>query len=70
VEGPIVTVDDYEPIASEKLPCEVFDYYAGAEAVMVGRPIAWGLAAAGEEGAEHVLRILRDAFDLAMALSD
>jgi 4-hydroxymandelate oxidase len=41
----------------------------GARAVMVGRPIAWGLAAAGEEGVAHVLEILRDEFDLAMALS-
>ncbi|MGH2667692.1 MAG: alpha-hydroxy-acid oxidizing protein, partial [bacterium] len=38
-------------------------------AVMVGRPIAWGLAAAGEEGVAHVLELLRDEFDLAMALS-
>jgi isopentenyl diphosphate isomerase/L-lactate dehydrogenase-like FMN-dependent dehydrogenase len=29
----------------------------------------WGLAAAGEEGAAHVLEILRHEFDLAMALS-
>jgi len=41
----------------------------GARAVMVGRPIVWGLAAAGEEGAAHVLEILRHEFDLAMALS-
>jgi 4-hydroxymandelate oxidase len=41
----------------------------GAEAVMIGRPIAWGLAAAGEEGVAHVLELLRDEFDLAMALS-
>jgi 4-hydroxymandelate oxidase len=41
----------------------------GAEAVMVGRPIAWGLAAAGEDGVAHVLEILRDEFDLAMGLS-
>jgi 4-hydroxymandelate oxidase len=41
----------------------------GAQAVMVGRPAAWGLAAAGEEGVANVLEILRDEFDLAMALS-
>jgi 4-hydroxymandelate oxidase len=41
----------------------------GARAVMVGRPIAWGLAAGGEDGVAHVLEILRDEFDLAMALS-
>lgn len=36
---------------------------------MVGRPVAWGLAAAGAEGVAHVLEILREEFDLAMALS-
>jgi isopentenyl diphosphate isomerase/L-lactate dehydrogenase-like FMN-dependent dehydrogenase len=41
----------------------------GAQAVMVGRPAAWGLAAAGEEGVAHVLEILREEFDVAMALS-
>jgi 4-hydroxymandelate oxidase len=41
----------------------------GAEAVMVGRPVAWGLAAAGEVGVARVLEILREEFDLAMSLS-
>jgi isopentenyl diphosphate isomerase/L-lactate dehydrogenase-like FMN-dependent dehydrogenase len=41
----------------------------GAAAVMVGRPVAWGLAAAGEEGVAGVLRILRSEFENAMALS-
>jgi 4-hydroxymandelate oxidase len=41
----------------------------GAEAVMVGRPVAWGLAAGGEDGVAEVLEILRHEFDLAMALS-
>jgi 4-hydroxymandelate oxidase len=41
----------------------------GADAVMVGRPIAWGLAAAGEEGVADVLSILRDEFVNAMALT-
>ncbi len=41
----------------------------GAHAVMVGRPIAWGLAAEGEEGVANVLEILRAEFDLAMALA-
>ncbi len=30
----------------------------GAEAVLVGRPFIYGLAIAGEEGAEHVMRCL------------
>jgi 4-hydroxymandelate oxidase len=41
----------------------------GARAVLVGRPILWGLAAEGEAGATHVLRLLRDELDLAMALA-
>jgi 4-hydroxymandelate oxidase len=40
----------------------------GARAVLVARPVAWGLAAAGEAGVAHVLEILREELDLAMAL--
>lgn len=40
----------------------------GAEAVLIGRPILWGLAADGEEGAYRVLELLKAEFDLAMAL--
>jgi 4-hydroxymandelate oxidase len=40
----------------------------GARAVLVGRPILWGLAVDGQEGAAAVLRFLRDELDLAMAL--
>jgi len=41
----------------------------GAKAVLVGRPILWGLAVVGEVGARHVLELLREELDLAMALS-
>ncbi len=41
----------------------------GARAVLVGRPILWGLATAGEEGARGVLEALRLELDQAMALS-
>jgi isopentenyl diphosphate isomerase/L-lactate dehydrogenase-like FMN-dependent dehydrogenase len=41
----------------------------GATAVMVGRPTAWGLAVAGEDGVADVLRILHDEFTNAMALA-
>ena len=41
----------------------------GASAVLVGRPAVWGLAAAGQEGVEGVLRILRAELENAMALS-
>ena len=41
----------------------------GAAAVLVGRPILWGLAAGGQAGAERVLEMLRGELDLAMALA-
>jgi isopentenyl diphosphate isomerase/L-lactate dehydrogenase-like FMN-dependent dehydrogenase len=41
----------------------------GADAVMVGRPALWGLAAEGEQGALRVLKILRNEFELALALA-
>ncbi|KYC42352.1 2-hydroxy-acid oxidase [Scytonema hofmannii PCC 7110] len=41
----------------------------GAKAVLVGRPILWGLAVAGEAGVAHVIELLRDELDVAMALS-
>lgn len=40
----------------------------GATAVMVGRPIMWGVAVGGEAGTRHVLEILRTEFDSVMAL--
>jgi 4-hydroxymandelate oxidase len=41
----------------------------GARAVLLGRPILWGLAVDGEEGAFGVLQAIRDELDLAMALA-
>jgi len=41
----------------------------GARAVMVGRPVLWGLAAAGEAGARRVLELLLAEFDNALALA-
>jgi 4-hydroxymandelate oxidase len=40
----------------------------GARAVLVGRPILWGLCVAGEQGAAQVLEILRRELDEAMLL--
>lgn len=40
----------------------------GADAVLVGRPALWGLAANGEVGARHVLELLRDELELTLAL--
>jgi 4-hydroxymandelate oxidase len=41
----------------------------GANAVQVGRPVLWGLAAGGQAGVTLALEILRQELDLAMALS-
>ncbi|MBV0892610.1 alpha-hydroxy-acid oxidizing protein [Paracoccus sp. Z118] len=41
----------------------------GADAVMIGRPAAWGLTVAGAMGVAHVLRLLRDELRIVMALS-
>ncbi|XP_057505229.1 peroxisomal (S)-2-hydroxyacid oxidase GLO4-like [Actinidia eriantha] len=41
----------------------------GAQAVMVGRPIIFGLAAKGEHGVRRVIEMLKDELELTMALS-
>jgi 4-hydroxymandelate oxidase len=41
----------------------------GADAVLLGRPLLWGLAVDGQRGAERVMQQLLDEFDLAMALA-
>ena len=41
----------------------------GAKAVLVGRPVLWGLAAGGQQGVEKALSMLREELDLGMALS-
>jgi 4-hydroxymandelate oxidase len=40
----------------------------GARGVLVGRPIFWALAAGGQAGVERALAILREEFEIAMAL--
>jgi lactate 2-monooxygenase len=41
----------------------------GARAVLIGRPYAYGLGLAGENGVRHVLRALRNDFELTMRLA-
>lgn len=41
----------------------------GASAVLVGRPVLHGLVNAGAQGVAHVLRLLRDELEIAMALT-
>jgi 4-hydroxymandelate oxidase len=40
----------------------------GARGVLVGRPILWALAAGGQAGVERALAILREEFEVALAL--
>ena len=40
----------------------------GARAVLIGRPLFWGLAVDGEAGVRAVLQMLRDELDMAMAM--
>lgn len=39
----------------------------GARAVLVGRPLFWGLAVGGQDGVKNMLTILREEFDRTMA---
>src|SRR3954465_13402655 len=41
----------------------------GANAVLVGRPVLWGLAVGGEEGVVRVMTILVEELSRAMALA-
>ncbi len=41
----------------------------GARAVLLGRPYAFGLGLAGEDGVRHVVRALRNDFELTMRLA-
>ncbi|MBA0627015.1 hypothetical protein Godav_025077 [Gossypium davidsonii] len=41
----------------------------GAQAVLIGRPAVYGLAAKGEYGVKRVIEMLRDELELTMALS-
>jgi lactate 2-monooxygenase len=41
----------------------------GAQAVLIARPYAYGLGLAGQDGVRHVLRALRNDFELTMRLS-
>jgi 4-hydroxymandelate oxidase len=40
----------------------------GAQAVLIGRPPLWGLAAGGADGVQHVIELLANEFDNALAL--
>jgi lactate 2-monooxygenase len=83
VDGSIATMDALPTIAEAvggRVPilldsgvrsgADVFRALAlGANAVGLGRPYVWGLAAGGEEGVREVVRNLRADFDLTMGLA-
>jgi 4-hydroxymandelate oxidase len=41
----------------------------GARAVFIGRPYLWGLAVGGERGAQHVIELLTEELEFAMAIA-
>lgn len=58
-----------QPAGVEEVAADVAIAAArGADADLVGRPVIWGLAAAGAERAEWVLGILAEEFEPALAL--
>ena len=83
VDGSISTLDalpDITEVIKDRIPilldsgirggADVFKALAlGANAVCIGRPYVYGLAIAGQEGVEEVLRNFISDFDLTMGLS-
>ncbi len=83
VDGAIAALDALPPIAAAvgdrvevlfdsgvRTGADVLKALAlGARAVLVGRPVAYGLAHDGEPGVRHVLRTLLADFDLTLGLS-
>lgn len=83
LDGTIASIDALPPVLNAVAGrCEVYldggirrgsdilkALSLGARAVLIGRPIIWGLATAGQEGVRGVLEILRDELELAMILA-
>ncbi len=69
----VEAVDDRVPVLLDsgiRRGTDIFKAIAfGAQAVLTGRPVLWGLAAGGEDGAVDVLELLRSEFRLTMQLS-
>ncbi len=55
-------------IVHDELEAHLQALAMGADAVLIGRPILWGLALAGEEGVRKVLETIRKELRLSMAL--
>ena len=57
-------------MAKHTAPTDVLKAMArGARAVLIGRPYAWGLGAAGEAGVSVVLELFREEFENSMTSS-
>jgi len=83
VDGAIASLDALPPIVAavgDKIPilldsgirggADAFKALAlGARAVLIGRPYAYGLAIAGEDGVREVIRNFRAELDLTMGLA-
>ncbi len=82
LDGTIAALDALPEVVDASGPCEVYvdggvrrgsdvlkALALGARAVMVGRPVLWGLASAGEAGVRRVLRLLAQDLDVCMAIA-
>jgi 4-hydroxymandelate oxidase len=82
LDGTIATMDALPEAVDASGACEVYvdggvrrgsdvlkALALGARAVLVGRPVLWGLAVGGEAGVRRVLRLLAQDLDVAMAIA-
>jgi L-lactate dehydrogenase (cytochrome) len=69
----VAAVDERAPVLLDsgiRSGADVFTAVAlGADAVLLGRPFAWGLALAGEEGVRQVISDVMGEFDLTLGLT-
>lgn len=70
-----INLFEYKSLAKQHLSSMAWGYYSSVSldeitlAVLVGRPILWGLAINGEADVSHVLELLKDELSLAITLS-
>ncbi|KAM7471887.1 hypothetical protein LguiA_010070 [Lonicera macranthoides] len=73
LEEVVVAVDGKIPVFFDgglRRGTDIFKALAlGAKAVMIGRPVIYGLAAKGEKGVRQVIEMLKDELELTMALA-
>jgi L-lactate dehydrogenase (cytochrome) len=69
----VAAIDERAPVLLDsgvRTGADVFTAVAlGARAVLLGRPFAWGLALAGEEGVRQVISDVMGEFDLTLGLT-